>query len=126
MHPLFKAFRLMVLVITLALAGCGPSGKQVEGRWISGLMGDYFDCQGNLATMVVDRDRIVLYLAGQVAHSFDGLETRVAGNGDVEKFSASARFVFSEIKDDRVVMKHGPTVQRTLLNNYPVTLRRCP
>ena len=126
MHPLFKALRLMVLVITLALAGCGPSGKQVEGRWISGLMGDYFDCQGNLATMVVDRDRIVLYLAGQVAHSFDGLETRVAGNGDVEKSSGSTRFVFSELEDDRMVMKQGPTVQRTLLNNYPVTLRRCP
>ncbi|TVQ37608.1 MAG: hypothetical protein EA370_06815 [Wenzhouxiangella sp.] len=118
--------RLILVPVILALAACEPAGKEVQGRWISGLMGDYFDCQGNLATMVVERDSIVLYLAGQVAHRFDGLESRISDNGDVEKSSGSTRFVFSNFEDGRMVMKRGPTVQRTLLNNYPVTLLRCP
>jgi hypothetical protein len=115
-----------IAVAMSLLVACSSAGREVEGRWISSLMGDYFDCQGNLATLAIERDRIVVFLAGQPAQVFDDVNTRVLDDGRVEKQSGTARFVFANIKEDRMTLERGPVVQRTMLGNYPVELRRCP
>jgi hypothetical protein len=116
----------LIGLMAVVLAGCSPTGQEIEGRWISALMGDYFDCQGNLATLSVEHDRIVVFLAGQPAQVFDGLETSATSNGGVEKRSDRAHFIFDDIEGDRMVLRTGPSMERTMLNNIPVDLRRCP
>jgi hypothetical protein len=117
---------ILIGLMAAVLAGCSPIGQDIEGRWISALMGDYFDCQGDLATLSVERDRIVVFLAGQPAQVFDDLETTTTSNGGVEKRSDRAHFIFDDIEGDRMVLRSGPSMERTMLNNFPVDLRRCP
>ena len=117
---------ILVGLMAAVLAGCSPIGQETEGRWISALMGDYFDCQGDLATLSVERDRIVVFLAGQPARIFDELETTATSNGGIVKRSDRAHFIFDDIEGDRMVLRTGPTMERTMLNNFPVDLRRCP
>lgn len=116
----------MALFFLATIVACGSPGKDVDGRWVLALMGDYFDCQGNLSTLAIDHDRIVVFLAGQPAQEFDDVNTRVSDDGRVEKQSGTARFIFANIKEDRMTLERGPVVQRTMLGNYPVELRRCP
>ena len=117
---------ILVGLVAIGLAGCSPTGQEIEGRWISSLMGDYFDCQGDLATLSVERDRIVVFLAGQPAQVFDDLETTTTSTGGIEKRSDRTHFIFDDIEGDRMVLRTGPTMERTMLNNFPVDLRRCP
>lgn len=123
---------LSAAVIAAGLTACNSGGHELDGRWITGVMGDTFDCQGNLNTLMIDRDRITVYLAGQVVQEFNGLETTVSdvaeyeGVRSIHMSSGTAQFLFSD--DNGTVRLHlaTPQVSGSVLDRLPQELRRCP
>lgn len=133
-HPQSRQFlyALSAVLIGVGLTACNSADNELNGRWISGVMGDNFDCQGNLNTLLIDNDRITVYLAGQIAQEFSGLETlvgEVAGYEGVRSIhmrSDSAQFLFSDDNGTIRLQVATPQVAGSVLDRLPQELRRCP
>jgi hypothetical protein len=133
-HPQSRQFlyALFAVLIGVGLAACNSADNELNGRWIAEVMGDTFDCQGNLNTLMIDNNRIAVYLAGQIVQEFNGLETlvgEVAGYEGVRSIhmrSDTAQFMFSDDNGRISLLVATPQVAGSVLDRLPQELRRCP
>lgn len=107
------------------LSGCGSIGPDMDGAWVTESMRDAMECQMG-RVMVINGDKIVFGIAGQIVRSFEGLETKVNEDDVVVMHSDKATFEFELGESpDQMTLLSGPMVAEHHTSRMPKDLARC-
>lgn len=122
-----KKFSYLVVVTSALpiLSGCGITGPDMDGSWVTESMRDVMECQMG-RVMVINGDKIDFGIGGRVVRSFEGLQTEVKEDGVVVMHSDTATFEFEPgASSDQMTLLSGPMVAEHHTSRMPKGLARC-
>ncbi|MBD2841407.1 hypothetical protein [Erythrobacter rubeus] len=107
------------------VSGCGNSGPDLNGAWVTASMRDAMECQMG-RVMVINEDKIVFGIAGRVMKEFGNLETQEQEDGTVVLKSDAAKFEIRPGEEPgQMTLLSGPVVAEHHTTRLPKELARC-